>query len=433
MSVLLHGSLMVTVNEARNLPNMDKALFFNKNDKSDPYVTLEVGQTKLLRTAVILDDLNPKWMEKFRVDIASDASELVFHIKDKDVAGSQSLGFVRIKAEKVLAGQVGPEWFDVVDSKGKKNGGKLNVGIQYATIEQLAKSPELPDTYFDMTSDNRVTLYQDAHTPSTPLLRSITLSDGRRYRPTCAWYDVYEALKGAQRLIYITGWSVYTQITLIRDDVNRGEMLGDLLKAKANEGVRVLILVWDERFSTDMTAGLLGTHDNETAIYFKGTGVEVILVPRQKRHSAGIIDGNWASTCFSHHQKSIIVDSCEVPSRASGIDNGYSHTNGYHGEKRRRLVAFVGGLDLTDGRWDNQQHSLFSTLKSFHMTDFYQKCFALDKNTGPREPWHDVHAKVEGPAAYDVLRNFEERWRMQAKKKGDMLVRSVLIILISLY
>jgi Ca2+-dependent lipid-binding protein len=107
MPVLLHGSLQVSVNEAKNLPDKDKALFFSKKDKSDPYVTLEVGKTKLLRTAVILDNLNPKWMEKFRVDVASDDDEIVFHIKDKDVAGSQSLGFVKIRSVNLLAGAVG--------------------------------------------------------------------------------------------------------------------------------------------------------------------------------------------------------------------------------------------------------------------------------------------------------------------------------------
>lgn len=33
----------------------------------------------------------------------------------------------------------------------------------------------------------------------------------------------------------------------------------------------------------------------------------------------------------------------------------------------------------------------------------------------PREPWHDLHCKIEGPAAYDVLINFEQRWRKATK------------------
>lgn len=37
---------------------------------------------------------------------------------------------------------------------------------------------------------------------------------------------------------------------------------------------------------------------------------------------------------------------------------------------------------------------------------------------GPREPWHDLHSKIDGPAAYDVLQNFQERWLKAAKRHG---------------
>ena len=31
---------------------------------------------------------------------------------------------------------------------------------------------------------------------------------------------------------------------------------------------------------------------------------------------------------------------------------------------------------------------------------------ARDGPGGPREPWHDIHARLEGAAAFDVLLNF---------------------------
>ncbi|RWW70181.1 hypothetical protein BHE74_00022147, partial [Ensete ventricosum] len=37
-------------------------------------------------------------------------------------------------------------------------------------------------------------------------------------------------------------------------------------------------------------------------------------------------------------------------------------------------------------------------------------------NSGPRQPWHDLHARIDGPAAYDVLINFEERWLKASKR-----------------
>lgn len=77
-------------------------------------------------------------------------------------------------------------------------------------------------------------------------------------------------------------------------------------------------------------------------------------------------------------------------------------------------MSFVGGLDLCDGRYDTQDHSLFRTLKGPHETDLH---FVWPEGSlacgGPREPWHDIHSKLEGPIAWDVLYNFEQRWRKQ--------------------
>ncbi|KAA8541696.1 hypothetical protein F0562_022848 [Nyssa sinensis] len=79
-------------------------------------------------------------------------------------------------------------------------------------------------------------------------------------------------------------------------------------------------------------------------------------------------------------------------------------------------MSFVGGLDLCDGRYDTEEHSLFQTLNTeSHCHDFYQTSLAgasLHKG-GPREPWHDAHARIVGEAAWDVLTNFEQRWTKQ--------------------
>ncbi len=41
----------------------------------------------------------------------------------------------------------------------------------------------------------------------------------------------------------------------------------------------------------------------------------------------------------------------------------------------RQLVAFIGGLDLCDGRFDTSEHSLFHTLKTVHSEDYHQACY----------------------------------------------------------
>ena len=43
-------------------------------------------------------------------------------------------------------------------------------------------------------------------------------------------------------------------------------------------------------------------------------------------------------------------------------------------------VAYIGGLDLTVGRYDDQNHSLFQSMANQHADDFYQVDFM--KNHG---------------------------------------------------
>jgi phospholipase D1/2 len=86
------------------------------------------------------------------------------------------------------------------------------------------------------------------------------------------------------------------------------------------------------------------------------------------------------------------------------------------------LFAFVGGIDLTEGRWDNQKHPLFRSLTSTHKGDIYGKCFKTSDECGPRQPWHDIHSAVRGPEAIDLARAFEERWTKQGNA-GELVSR----------
>lgn len=144
------------------------------------------------------------------------------------------------------------------------------------------------------------------------------------------------------------------------------------------------------------------THDEETLNYFNGTKVNCYLCPRNANSSLTLIQKAQIGNLFTHHQKSVIVDAA-----FPGNDPA---------SQPRRIVSFVGGLDLCDGRYDTQYHSLFRTLGDAHAKDFHQSCFpdgSLESG-GPREPWHDIHSKLEGPIAWDVLFNFEQRWKKQA-------------------
>nr|CAB3502214.1 unnamed protein product [Digitaria exilis] len=441
-AVLLHGSLDIWIHEARNLPNMDilsktvrdlictKSKASDQAMTSDPYVTVQVGSAVVARTFVIPDNENPVWAQRFVVNVAHEAAAVNFVVKDSDVVGAELIGVVSIRADRLKTGERVEGTYPILERGGKEcsPGAVLRLSAQYVPVARLTMyhhgvtpGPDfagVPRTYFPLRRGGRVTLYQDAHVPDGTL-PEIRLGDGACYRQGQCWRDVYDAMSQARRLIYITGWSVFHTIHLVRDGTG-GMALGDLLRRKSQEGVRVLLLVWDDPTSRSVLGfkmeGYMGTRDEETRRFFKHSWVQILLCPRSagKRHSwvkqqvlsttlTVITDGNcWfqeTGTIFTHHQKTVIVDADA-------------------GNNTRKIVAFVGGLDLCGGRYDTPRHMLFRTLHTFHKDDYYNPNFAVEDARGPREPWHDLHSKIDGPAAYDVLKNFEERWLKASKRSG---------------
>ena len=60
-----------------------------------------------------------------------------------------------------------------------------------------------------------------------------------------------------------------------KEDTDGRSNVGELLKTKAKEGVKVLMLVWDELASGNLCeAGLMGTHDEETRRFFEGKAMK---------------------------------------------------------------------------------------------------------------------------------------------------------------
>lgn len=351
------------------------------------------------------------------------ASDVIFTVKDDNPIGATLIGRAYVPVDDLLTGEVVDRWVEILDADKKPIdvGSKIHVKLQYFDVTtdrnwskgiRSAKFPGVPYTFFSQRQGCKVSLYQDAHVPDN-FVPKIPLAGGKYYEPHRCWEDIFDAITNAKHLIYITGWSVYTEISLIRDSRRPkpgGDIsLGELLKKKATEGVRVLMLVWDDRTSVGILKrdGLMATHDEDTLHYFQDTEVNCVLCPRNPDDGGSIVQDLQISTMFTHHQKIVVVDA-EMPSGG--------------GSEKRRIVSFVGGIDLCDGRYDTPFHSLFRTLDSAHHDDFHQPNFANTSITkgGPREPWHDIHSRLEGPIAWDVLYNFEQRWRKQGGK--DVLV-----------
>ncbi|KAJ3706790.1 hypothetical protein LUZ61_010495 [Rhynchospora tenuis] len=387
----------------------------HKGITSDPYVKVQVAGATVARTSVIHNCDEPHWDEHFRIPLAHCASMLEFVIKDEDIFGAQIIGKATVPASSVISGEPFDKWLDVIDPSGHPEGLKPQVHIAFKFTpvddnpdykdgiagDRLSRGVE--DAYFPLRKGGQVTLYQDAHVRDGDL-PEILLDEGRVFTHEKCWEDICDAILEARHLIYIVGWSIYTKVKLVREPTRplpeAGlSTLGDLLKYKSEEGVRVCLLVWDDRTSNETLMlnmrGLMQTHDEETRKFFKHSTVICVLSPRYPSSKLSIMKQQVVGSFYTHHQKCLILDTA-------------AH------EGNRKITAFIGGLDLCDGRYDTPQHRLFLDLHTVYEGDIHNPTLNAP-NDGPRQPWHDLHCKIEGPAAYDVLCNFEQRWRKATK------------------
>lgn len=132
-----------------------------------------------------------------------------------------------------------------------------------------------------------------------------------------------------------------------------------------------------------------------------------IMLMRHPDHNvfenAGDMTFYWA-----HHEKFIVID---------------------------YALAFIGGLDICYGRWDEKQHPLADVHPSgvqneiFPGQDFNNnrimdfqsvedwKSNQLSKAEFGRMPWHDVAMGVIGPCVYDIAEHFVLRWNFCKRDK----------------
>ncbi len=198
------------------------------------------------------------------------------------------------------------------------------------------------------------------------------LVDGANY-----FFAVREAFKKAKKNIFILGWDVNSQLELVKDGDHPGAYqagdddlptkLGELLNtlAKQNPELNVYVLNWD-----------------------------YALVYAVDRESFSKIKLGWSSADNIYYQ----VDSCHPPGAA----------------QHQKIVvvddqlAFIGGIDLTLGRWDTQQHAPGDSRR--------------DQVKGEAcRPFHDIQVGVNGDAARVLARLVRQRWATATGETIDML------------
>ncbi|HEX6319887.1 MAG TPA: VTT domain-containing protein [Burkholderiales bacterium] len=176
---------------------------------------------------------------------------------------------------------------------------------------------------------------------------------------------VRSAIAQAERTVFILGWDFDSRIRLVPPGADDGypEELGEFLKevVRRRRELRMYILSWD--------FAMLFQLDREWVPLYK-LGWKTHPRPRLRFR----LDDRHPPS-GSHHQKVVVVDDA---------------------------VAFIGGLDLTHGRWDTPQHRPDEPLRR-------------DAQGRPSRPNHDVQALVDGDAARALGELCRERWRRLGK------------------
>ncbi|KAF1949542.1 phospholipase-like protein PldA [Byssothecium circinans] len=227
--------------------------------------------------------------------------------------------------------------------------------------------------------------------------------DGRDY-----FWAVSEALSNAKETIYIEDWWLSPELFLRRPPFyNQEYRLDQLLKKKAEAGVKIYIIVYRE-VSAALTCNSKHTKQALTNLIPEGKpGHGNIKVMRHPDHNV-LENASDMTFYWAHHEKFIVID--------------YD-------------LAFIGGLDLCYGRWDNKQHPLADVHPSgvqneiFPGQDFNNnrimdfqsvddwKSNQLSKAEYGRMPWHDVAMGVIGPSVYDIAEHFVLRWNFCKRDK----------------
>lgn len=316
------------------------------------YVDVDVGAARVARTREVeFHPTNPVWNQSFRLHCAYPAAAITFTVKSQHLVGAGVLGAASVPTARVASGQPVECWLDL---RGGEHGHethtpKLRVRLRFLDVERdpfwdagvrLPGFAGVKPAFFPERTNCNATLYQNSHL-SDKFDPPVLLEGGRPYRPARLWEDLYVAIRDARRFVYVAGWSVNTEITLVRDAGRmvpgaEGVTLGELLKRKADEGVAVLVMPWQDKTSVSFfgNAGLMKTHDEETRRFFEGTNVRCFLCPRNADATLTVVQHIEVSEEFTHHQKTVTLDAA-----TPGTDEG-SH-----------VVSFIGGIDLCDGRY----------------------------------------------------------------------------------
>ena len=183
------------------------------------------------------------------------------------------------------------------------------------------------------------------------------------YRAFCS------AAASAERYILLAGWQFDSDVELIREGDNGDDKI-TLISflnglCEKNQDLRIYILAWN--FS------VIYCIDREwlQSWNFKWNTNERIQFCFDSCHPFGA----------SHHQKYVVIDG---------------------------KTAFLGGLDICSGRWDDRSHRAINTRR-------------VNADQTAYSPFHDAQTYHVGPLAAQLEQFFKEQWRAVCDCDLDLL------------
>lgn len=263
-------------------------------------------------------------------------------------------------------------------------------------------SLELPKTLatYEPGKGNAIVLYHDAS------------EDAKGEKG--AFADIGRAIQEAKHFIFVADWSFQPHMRLKHLTSSSGgheieTAIGALLlrKAYSDRSMLIAIHTWDH------TNSVMPDWQNDYGDVLLGSLAKSLGLSRDVERPGNLL---WRASShvgagWSHHQKFIVLDA--------------------PGKERRLLKVFFGGLDLTKGRFDWHVHPILPSEREascflqqikaakedeiFYYDDWYNAEFRdkeKDNRGMVRQPWHDIHAQLVGPAAWDFVREFVGRWNL---------------------
>lgn len=189
------------------------------------------------------------------------------------------------------------------------------------------------------------------------------LIDGQAY-----FRALHSALLQAEKRIWIVGWDFDPDISLLPEDESQpaiGEMLRNLVEEREELEVRILVWGLGPLYSSN-TLDLYVTH--------KWADHPRIDLRFDLRHPLRA----------SHHQKLVVIDD---------------------------RLAFAGGIDLTNGRWDSCEHECPSPLRRAPTGETYG-------------PVHDVQLAMDGAAGTALAELVAARWHIATGNTHHLLAEA---------